>query len=117
MEIFHLRKTGPLVGFGPWRLLLRKTFDLGLYPVGTSKHVTFDQAGVSRIFCNIHPNMAAYVIAVDTPYFATSDAAGRFHLSSVPPGTYTFHAWRSGGTDLTGSVAVQQTTSLEIRWP
>ena len=38
-----------------------KRFDLGLYPVGTSKTVTFDRPGLSRIFCNIHPNMAAYV--------------------------------------------------------
>ena len=38
-----------------------KRFDLGLYPVGTARLVTFDRPGVSRIFCNIHPNMAAYV--------------------------------------------------------
>ena len=94
-----------------------KRFDLGLYPVGTSKYVTFDQPGLSRIFCNIHPNMAAYVVAVDTPYFALSNDAGRFQLSSVPPGTYTFHAWRAGGSDLTGSLSIQPGTSLEIRWP
>src|SRR5437868_3355061 len=42
-------------------------FDLGLYPVGTVKRVTFRQAGLSRIFCNIHPNMAAYIMVVHTP--------------------------------------------------
>src|SRR5207253_2181973 len=55
-----------------------KKFDLGMYPVGALKHVTFDKAGLSRIFCNIHPNMAAYVMAVDTPYFALSDESGAF---------------------------------------
>ena len=44
-----------------------KKFELGLYPVGTVKHVPFDRPGLSRIFCNIHPAMAAYILAVDTP--------------------------------------------------
>ena len=52
--------------------------DQGLSPLSPAdkltwlRRVTFDHAGLSRIFCNIHPNMGAYVIAVDTPYFATA---------------------------------------------
>src|SRR5207244_7022575 len=46
-----------------------KRFDLGMYPVGAVRQVRFDQAGLSRIFCNIHPNMAAYVMAIESPYF------------------------------------------------
>jgi hypothetical protein len=91
-----------------------KKFDLGLYPVGTVKQVTFDHPGLSRIFCNIHPNMAAYVMAVETPYFSVSDDEGRFTIASLPPGAYTYHAWRSGGTDLTGrpcSTPEQRSTS------
>jgi plastocyanin len=94
-----------------------KRFDLGLYPVGTSRQVVFDQPGLSRIFCNIHPNMAAYVIAVATPYFAVSDAAGRIQLTSVPPGSYVYHAWRPGGTELSGAATVQDGIALDIRWP
>jgi plastocyanin len=94
-----------------------KRFDLGLYPVGTVRHVTFDQPGLSRIFCNIHANMAAYVMAVDTPYYAISDRDGRFELPSVETGHYTYHAWRSGGSDLTGTVDVQPGQSLDLDWP
>jgi plastocyanin len=94
-----------------------KRFDLGMYPVGTVRNVTFAQPGLSRIFCNIHPNMAAYVLAVDSGYFAVSDSSGRFLIAAVPAGTYTYHAWRPGGTTLTGSVAVDGDQSLEIRWP
>jgi plastocyanin len=93
-----------------------KRFDLGLYPVGTVKHVTFDNPGVSRIYCNIHPNMAAYVIAVDTPYFSTSDENGQFAIADVLPGTYTYHVWRPG-REVTGSAAVEPGKPLEIRWP
>lgn len=83
-----------------------KRFDLGLYPVGRSKLVTFDKPGVSRIFCNIHPNMAAYVVAVDSEVFAVSDPAGVFSLTAVPPGTYTYHAWRAGHDVATGTIVV-----------
>jgi plastocyanin len=93
-----------------------KRFDLGMYPVGAVKNVTFGQPGVSRIFCNIHPNMAAYVMAVDSGYFAVSDSSGRFLIEEVPSGTYVYHAWHPGGTTLSGSATVDGEKSLEIRW-
>ena len=94
-----------------------KKFELGLYPVGVVKHVPFDRPGLSRVFCNIHPGMAAYVLAVDTPYFAVSDRDGRFTLAEIPAGTYTYRAWRPGGAILTGSTAVRAGTSLDVEWP
>jgi plastocyanin len=93
-----------------------KKFDLGLYPTGKAKPVVFDKPGLSRIFCNIHPNMAAYVMAVDTPYYAMSNERGEFTLPGVPAGTYTYHAWRPGGPTLTGSVTVGSTKPLEVKW-
>jgi len=93
-----------------------KRFDLGMYPVGAVKNVTFGQPGLSRIFCNIHPNMAAYVMALDSGYFAVSDSSGRFLIEAVPSGTYVYHAWHPGGTTLSGSATVDGDKSLEIRW-
>ena len=93
-----------------------KQFDLGVYPVGAVKHVRFDRPGVSRLFCNIHPKMAAYVVAVDSPYFAISDERGAFSIQA-PPGTYTYHAWRAGGAVLNGSVTIGNSTPLDIQWP
>jgi hypothetical protein len=60
--------------------------------------------------------MAAYVMVVDTPYFAVSDEKGAFTVTGVPPGTYTYHAWRPGGTPVTGSITVDGNSLLEIRW-
>ena len=94
-----------------------KKFDLGIYPTGSAKRIVFDKPGLARLFCNIHPNMAAYVMALDSPYFAVSNEKGAFTISGVPPGTYTYHAWRPGGQPLTGSIAVDGNTPLEIRWP
>jgi plastocyanin len=94
-----------------------KPFDLGLYPVGATKRITLDRPAVNRLYCNIHPHMAAYIVAVDTPYFATSNKAGEFIIPGVPAGEYTYHAWRSGGETLVGTVKVGANVPLEIRWP
>ena len=94
-----------------------KRFDLGMYPVGTSKYVRFDQEGLSRVFCNIHPGMAAYVVVVNSPYFAVSDRQGGFSIPSVPLGTYTYHAWRAGADTITGSATVDADGTLDVRWP
>jgi plastocyanin len=93
-----------------------RKFDLGVYPIGAVKYVTFDRAGVSRLFCNIHPNMAGYVVAVDSPYFATSGDNGAFTVHA-PPGRYTYHAWRAGAPILSGSVTLDGLSPLEIQWP
>jgi plastocyanin len=93
-----------------------KRFDLGLYPVGMVKEVPFDKPGLSRVYCNIHPQMAAYVMVVDTPYFAVSDAAGRFTIAAVPAGTHPYHAWYPGGTILNDTFTVAPDAPLEVRW-
>lgn len=93
-----------------------KKFDLGMYPKGVVKRIPFDKPGLARLFCNIHPNMAAYIMAVDTPYFAVSNEEGAFTIAGVPPGTYTYHAWRAGGQPLTGSITVGGNIPLEVRW-
>jgi hypothetical protein len=73
-----------------------KRFDLGLYEAGSSKWVTFSREGVSYIFCNIHPEMSAVIIALPTPLFALADADDSLVLSKVPPGDYNLHLWIEG---------------------
>lgn len=53
----------------------------------------FDKAGVSFIFCNIHPEMSAVVVAMPTPYFGVSDASGDVTIPGVPPGRYRVETW------------------------
>jgi plastocyanin len=73
-----------------------KRFDLGLYEAGSTKEVTFSREGVSYIFCNIHPEMSAVVLALSTPFYGTVDANGVFHLRGVPAGEYELHVWVEG---------------------
>jgi plastocyanin len=75
-----------------------KRFDLGLYESGTSKTLRFSRTGVSYLFCNIHENMSAVVIVVDTPYFGVSDREGRISIAAVPDGRYALHVFYERST-------------------
>ena len=70
-----------------------KRFDLGLYEAGTSRHVRFDKPGVCYIFCNIHPEMSAVVLVLDTPFYGAVNGAGTFTIADVPPGRYQMRVW------------------------
>jgi plastocyanin len=70
-----------------------KRFDLGLYEAGATNSVRFDRLGISFLFCNIHPEMSAVVIAVDTPYYDLSDRAGNITILDLPDGKYELHVW------------------------
>jgi len=70
-----------------------KRFDLGLYEAGSARLVHFDQPGISYIFCNIHPEMSAVVIALTTRLYSISDSSGQIQISNVPHGRYVLHAW------------------------
>ena len=75
-----------------------KRFDLGLYEAGTSHVVNFDRPGVSYIFCNIHPEMSAVVLALNTPFFGVSDSRGNVAIRGVPPGRYVLRIWHERAT-------------------
>ncbi|MFC1528995.1 hypothetical protein ACFL5B_03715 [Candidatus Latescibacterota bacterium] len=69
-----------------------KRFDLGRYKQNNSKDVTFDKEGVVEVFCEIHENMHAYIIVVNTPYYTQADDKSEYRIE-VPAGKYTIRAW------------------------
>ncbi|MGD0786607.1 MAG: hypothetical protein ABR898_01395 [Terracidiphilus sp.] len=73
-----------------------RRFDLGLYEAGSTRSVVFSREGVSYIFCNIHSEMSAVVIALATPYYSVADPQGVFHVKEVPDGDYDMHVWIEG---------------------
>ena len=73
-----------------------KRFDLGLYEAGSTRDVLFDKPGISYIFCNIHAEMSAVVIALNTPYYGISDRRGQVLIPGVAPGRYTLRVWYEG---------------------
>jgi hypothetical protein len=70
-----------------------KKFDLGMYEGGASRSVTFDQPGVVRVGCNVHPRMEAFVVVHSNRYVAVTDAHGAYTIPDVPAGTYQIRVW------------------------
>src|SRR5205823_4592504 len=70
-----------------------KRFDLGLYESGSTRSSRFDRPGISYLFCNIHPEMSAVIIALKTPYYGMSNNNGAFSIANVPSGTYELRVW------------------------
>ncbi len=66
-------------------------FDIGLYPPGTSRAVTFSRPGIVRVFCNIHSTMSAVIVVVDSAYYTTTLKDGSFIIPSVDKGEYVLH--------------------------
>lgn len=73
-----------------------KRFDLGRYARGHSKTVRFDRAGVVRVFCDIHAHMSAFILVFAHPFFALTDADGRYRITDVPPGSHSLTVWTDG---------------------
>ena len=70
-------------------------FDLGLYPRGQKKSVTFDQEGPVITLCSIHEFMSAVIYVVPNRLNTVADAKGAFLILDVPPGKYMVRSWHT----------------------
>jgi plastocyanin len=68
-------------------------FDLGLYPAGESRSVSFRNAGAVRVYCSIHESMNATLFVAPTPWFTIAGPDGRFALSALPEGRFRLRTW------------------------
>lgn len=74
-------------------------FDVGLYGQGEqSEPVRFVNPGLVRVYCNVHHNMVAHIVVLDTPWFAVPDEQGRFVLRDVPEGPGELLVWHERST-------------------
>ena len=70
-----------------------KRFALPLYRGQSATPVTFDQAGIVILGCNIHDSMIGYVYVADSPHFGKTDVRGRIDFPDLQPGIYRVTAW------------------------
>lgn len=91
-------------------------FDLGLYRKGDGKSYTFEHPGVVRVFCNVHHEMVAHVLVLETPYFTQAAEDGAFHLEGLPDGPGTLRVWHErGGGIVEQRVVLPTANAVEMR--
>lgn len=82
-------------------------FDLGLYRHGAARAFTFRTPGLVHVYCNIHAEMASYVMVLaPDDAFALTDTAGAFRLAGLPAGPQTLHVWSETGGEKEVTVEV-----------
>jgi plastocyanin len=80
--------------------------NLGTWPKGEKRPFTFAKPGVVPVLCNVHPEMAGYIIVTPTPFFAETDDSGNYKIKDVPDGSYTVNAWHEGAKNHSKPVTV-----------
>lgn len=93
----------------------RNRFDLGLVAKGEAGRVVLSEAGTVAIFCNVHHDMVAYVLVLETPFFATPQGDGRFRLEGLPDGPGTVTVWHERAEPWRTATTVPGATPLQVR--
>jgi len=72
-----------------------KKFEIKLYVGTPANPVVFDRPGIAVLGCNIHDQMVAWVVIVETPWFGRTGADGRWTAQNVPQGNYRLRTWHA----------------------
>lgn len=89
-------------------------FNLGTYPQGHRKSHTFNRPGNAVVLCNVHPEMEAYIVVLETPYFGVTDTEGKYSIPDVPAGSYTLKTWHEKLKEGSQSVTVSDEGVVQV---
>ncbi len=89
-------------------------FDLGLYRNGESRSFAFQNPGLVKIYCNIHPQMAAYLMVVPSSIYGQAGVDGIVRLDGLPPGRHPVHVWEERGGEWNGLVMVRPGETSDV---
>jgi plastocyanin len=91
-----------------------KRFDLGKYPRGHSRRLTFAKPGLVQVYCDIHANMAGFILVLPNRAFTRPDASGAFTLPELPAGTYSIDVWHPDLPDMRRTVVVPESGDVAV---
>ena len=60
---------------------------------GATMDMTFEEPGIVELWCDDHKRMQAWILVMETPFFATTDENGYFTIPALPAGRYTVEIW------------------------
>lgn len=106
-----------------------KKFNLGSYTAGESKSVVFDKPGIVELRCDVHAEMAAYILVMKNPYFAVTDKQGQFEIpdsshleqtgltgvKDLAPGKYFIKSWHQKLKSRKQAVVVPENGDVTIQ--
>lgn len=92
----------------------KKSHNMGTWPQGEKRPFKFTDPGVVTLLCNVHPEMAGYIIVSPSPYFSETGADGSFTLANVPDGDYTITAWHEGKKIQSKKISVKGDTAADF---
>jgi plastocyanin len=106
-----------------------KKFNLGSYKPGESKAVLFDKPGIVELRCDVHAEMAAYILVMKNPYFAVTDKKGNFQipdagylhqagledLADLAPGKYFIKTWHEKLKTQKEAIMVPETGEVAVQ--
>jgi hypothetical protein len=85
-------------------------------PKGRTIAISFAKPEIVRIDCDLHSWMRGWVVVAPHPFYAITDAQGRFRLDNLPAGQYTIQMWheRLGQASRVVSVGADGVTSVTL---
>lgn len=89
-------------------------FDLGVWTKGIVKTYTFNKLGDVAILCNVHPEMEAYIVVLQNPYFALTDEKGNYKIENIPAGSYSLKTWHDRLRPVKESVEVPEVDEITV---
>jgi plastocyanin len=94
-------------------------FNVPMALEGERKAQVLARPGPIRVGCDVHGWMTAWILVVDGPHYAVTDARGRFAIAGVPAGTWTAIAWHERLGERIGTVKVPPDGAgrLELDYP
>lgn len=93
-----------------------KAFDLGNYPKGQTRTVTFTKAGTVLVHCHLHPNMVSTIVVTPNSWSTVAESSGRFTLPELPAGKYTIAAFHKAAGTFRQSVTIGEQGTPDLRF-
>ncbi|MFV1976364.1 MAG: carboxypeptidase regulatory-like domain-containing protein [Candidatus Scalindua sp.] len=88
--------------------------NLGTWLSGEVRPYTFNKLGNAVMLCNVHPEMEAFVVVLQNPYFAKTDKGGNYIIENVPPGDYTLKVWNQKYKTKEKKIDIKEGDTIEV---
>ncbi|MFQ5851221.1 MAG: carboxypeptidase regulatory-like domain-containing protein [Candidatus Binatia bacterium] len=91
----------------------RKLFNFGILPKRKIRK-KLKRVGLVTLLCDVHPEMSAYVVVTQNPFFAKPDNQGNYRIENIPPGTYTLVAWHEKRKSQSRKIKISEAGEVRV---